>query len=176
MGAGKSTIGPALAERLGWRFVDADHHLQARAGKTIAEIFAEAGEPVFRQMETETVAELMAETDIVIAFGGGALEAESTRHLLEHSCDTVVVFLKAPLEVLIERCEQQPGAATRPVLLDREALRHRFRARQPHYEQAHVTVHTEGFSAAAVADRILQSLCELESQLAERESQKAIAI
>lgn len=160
MGAGKSTIGPLLSQRLGWRFVDADHQLQSQTQSTIADLFNGLGEPAFRRMETIVVAKLLEERNIVLSLGGGALETKSTRSLLEQSAGTCVVFLKAPLEVLIDRCERQPDAAVRPVLREREALRHRFHSRLPHYERAHITVETQGLTPDHVADQILQQTLE----------------
>lgn len=160
MGAGKSTAGPILAERLGWRFIDADQYLQNRTGTTIADLFSSRGEAAFRQMEAETFADLHEERDLVLALGGGAIESESTRSLLEQSRDTCVVFLNAPLHVLISRCDQQPDAAIRPVLRERDALGERFRSRLPHYRRAHITVDTEGLHPTKVVDRILCQLAE----------------
>jgi shikimate kinase len=160
MGAGKSTIGPLLANRLGWRFIDADHYLQARTGSTIADLFLRLGEAGFRALEAEAFAELSQENELVLALGGGALETESTRDLLAASHDACMVFLKAPLQVLIERCESQPGAAVRPVLRQRDALSQRFHARLPHYERAQISIDTVGLEPAEVVDRILPLLIE----------------
>lgn len=158
MGAGKSTTGPILAERLGWRFVDADHYLQTKTGFTISELFIQQGEPAFRQMEAEVFAELHRDEELVIALGGGAVETEATRSLLEQASDSCVVFLRAPLEVLIERCEKQPDAAVRPVLRRRDTLSQRFHARLPYYERSHIVVDTEGLHPRIVVDRILLQL------------------
>jgi shikimate kinase len=160
MGAGKSTVGPILARALGWRFIDADHHLQQKTGDTVAELFLNYGEARFRQMEAEVFADLHREHNLVLALGGGAVEAESTRSLLAQSHDTCVVFLKAPLEILVERCENQPGSAVRPVLQQREELSARFQARQQYYERAHVTVNTESVPPGEVADLVLKRLSE----------------
>ncbi len=160
MGAGKSTVGPILAERLGWRFFDADRELESEAGVTIADLFSSLGEPAFRRLEAQVVARLCAKTATVLALGGGAIETESTRTLLANSPDTCVIFLQASLEVLIDRCEQQPDAAVRPVLRQREALQHRFYARLPHYRSAHLTLDTEGLDPGAVADRLLHKMIE----------------
>jgi shikimate kinase len=160
MGAGKSTVGPILAERLGWRFFDADRELESEAGATIADLFSSLGEPAFRRLEAQVVARLCAKTATVLALGGGAIETESTRTLLANSPDTCVIFLQASLEVLIDRCEQQPDAAVRPVLRQREALQHRFYARLPHYRSAHLTLDTEGLDPGAVADRLLHKMIE----------------
>jgi shikimate kinase len=160
MGAGKSTTGPILAQSLGWDFFDADRYLEQKCGLTVSAIFAELGESRFREMETEAIAELHAGSNLVLALGGGAVESEATRRLLA-SPSTAVVFLKAPFDVLIERCEQQPGAAVRPLLQQREALLARFSARLKHYEQAHLTVDTTDLGSEAVASRIVHLLQEL---------------
>ena len=75
MGAGKSTVGPLLAEILGWQFFDADQLLEHREGCTIAELFVRHGEVGFRQLEESTVAELLGLNRTVIALGGGAIES-----------------------------------------------------------------------------------------------------
>ena len=82
MGAGKSTLGPILADRLGWRFIDADLELESEAGTTIADLFNALGEPAFRQLEANIVARLLSRSNAVLALGGGAVEAETTRSLL----------------------------------------------------------------------------------------------
>lgn len=160
MGAGKSTVGALLAEKLSWAFVDVDTEIEARAGVTIAAIFAEKGEQTFRALEAETIRDLSRREKLVLALGGGALEAESTRTLWNGLERTCVVFLDAPLEVLVDRCLAQPGAAERPVLADRERLLRRFEARLPHYRAAHITLATQALAPAEVADRILDSIAK----------------
>ncbi|WP_158748046.1 shikimate kinase [Acidobacterium sp. S8] len=142
MGAGKSSVGALLAPRLQWSFLDVDHVLESRMGTSIAEMFATYGEAEFRRLEADLIRELLDEDRLVLALGGGAMESSATRELLLRAPDTCIIFLKAPLEVLISRCEQQPGAAIRPVLNDRERLLTRFESRLPHYESAHMTVET----------------------------------
>jgi shikimate kinase len=160
MGAGKSTVGPILAERLGWRFADADRRLELEAGAKIADLFPTLGEPAFRRMEAEVAARLCAATSTVVALGGGALETEPTRILLRTCSNTCVVFLEAPLEVLVARCERQPNAAIRPVLRQREALEQRFHSRLPHYQSAHLTVSTDELDPGSVANKILEVMLE----------------
>ncbi len=158
MGAGKSTTGGLLAQKLGWRFLDTDAILEARTGSTIAQLFAQRGEAAFREIETETIRGHAQSENLVMALGGGAIEAEATRHALtqlEHAC---IVFLDAPLEVMVARCLAQPAAAERPVLADRERLAARLTARLPHYRQAHLTIATAKLSPQAVADYILEAL------------------
>jgi len=158
MGAGKSTTGALLAQKLGWRFLDTDAVIEARAGSTIAQLFSQRGETAFRELETESIRDHVQAEHLVLALGGGAIEAEATRHALaqlEHAC---IVFLDAPLEVMVARCLAQPAAAERPVLADRERLAARLTARLPHYRQAHLTIATAKLSPQAVADHILEAL------------------
>lgn len=158
MGAGKSTVGALLAQKLGWNFLDVDAAIEAQTGKKIAKIFADGGEAVFRSLEAEAIREHAVREHRVLALGGGAVEAESTRELLIGLDQTCVVFLDAPLEVLIARCVAQPGAAERPVLAKREALLRRFETRLPYYREAHVTIATSGLSAGQVAEQVLEAI------------------
>lgn len=160
MGAGKSTVGDLLAEKLAWTFVDVDKEIEARAGMTVAAIFAERGEQAFRALEATVIRNLSEREELVLALGGGALETESTRTLWNELGCTCVVFLDAPLEVLVERCLAQPGPVERPVLADRDRLLRRFESRLPHYRAAHVTLATQALSPAEVADRILDSIAK----------------
>jgi shikimate kinase len=164
MGAGKSTTGALLAHTLGWRFLDSDAIIESRTGHTIAHIFAEQGEAAFRALEAGVIREHAGERDaaqnLVLALGGGAIEHAPTREILASFSDLRVVFLDAPLEVMVARCLAQPGAAERPVLADRERLAQRFSARLPHYRRAHLTVATADLSPQAVVERILSGLSE----------------
>src|SRR5271154_2718942 len=158
MGAGKSTTGALLAQKLGWRFLDTDAVIETHTGATIAQLFAQRGEKAFRELETETILDHAQSEPLVLALGGGAVEAEATRHALtqlDHAC---IVFLDAPLEVMVARCLTQLAAAERPVLADRERLAARLSARLPHYRQAHLTIATAPLSPQAGADHILEAL------------------
>ena len=125
MGAGKSTVGRLLAATLGWQFIDIDAEVEEKYGRSIAEIFAEAGEAAFRRRESAAIARAMGRRQVVIALGGGAPE----------TAKTAVVFLDAPFAVLFNRCVLQEGAAVRPVLLDAAAAAERFRTRVPLYRR-----------------------------------------
>jgi shikimate kinase len=156
MGAGKSTVGSLLAARLGWRFLDSDSVVEARAGMTVAEIFARAGEPAFREMEAFAIRESAVVDATVLALGGGALETAGTREFLASLPDCALIFLEAPLETLIRRCSGDAEAPVRPVLADRARLAERYDARLAWYRQAHLTVSTAGISPEQVAERIAQ--------------------
>ena len=161
MGAGKSTVGRILAGRLGWEFVDLDDEIVAAAGQSIAALFDSVGEPAFREQEHQALRRVLTRSRIVLALGGGAIETAANRDLLHATSGTRVVFLEAPLGVLLERCQQQqaqPGAAARPVLADLENVLQRFTLRLPHYRAAHLTVRTTGKDAATVAEELLRQL------------------
>lgn len=160
MGAGKSTTGALLAQKLGWGFLDTDAAIEARAGVTIAQLFEQRGEAAFRALETEAIREHARTEHLILALGGGAVEAEPTRDALaqlDHAC---IIFLEAPLELMVARCIAQPGAAERPVLADREGLARRLAARLPHYRKAHLTIATSQLTPQAVADHILEALAD----------------
>lgn len=165
MGAGKSTIGPLLAQRLNWEFADVDSAIELRAGKKVAQIFAQDGEAAFRAVEAETIRNFCRREDLVLALGGGAIETESTRDLLAGLEATCVAFLDAPLDVLIARCLAQKNAEERPVLADREKLVLRFHRRLAHYRNADITVATSELSPTEVVDRILNKMREANCKL-----------
>jgi len=155
MGSGKSTVGPILAERLGWQFVDVDEAIEAEAGASIADIFARYGESTFRDREHATIARLAAGENLVLALGGGAIEREDTRNLLLRDSGTLLVHLEVKLETTLDRCA---GTETsRPVLADHANLKTRYDRRLPLYRMAHLTVHTDGLNPPEVANSILQT-------------------
>lgn len=158
MGAGKTTVGALLAERLGWRFLDSDRVVEDRAGMTVAEIFARRGEAAFRELEAATIREVVRGDLLVLALGGGALESAATRSLLASLPSWRIVFLQAPFDILVSRCAGQPDAPVRPVLRDRERLAERWQSRLPWYAEAHLTVATADLTPQAVAESILETL------------------
>lgn len=109
-GSGKSTVGPALAARLGLAFRDSDEDIVARAGKPITDIFAEEGEPAFRALEEEVVAKALAEHDGVLSLGGGAPITLGTR---ERLAGHTVVFLNVGMAAGVQRAGL---SAARPLL------------------------------------------------------------
>ena len=108
MGAGKSTIGRTLADRLGWAFLDLDAHIEQRTGATVPQIFAEQGEARFRRLESTALASALTHRNTVIALGGGTPEAITNRLLaVEQTPGTFTVFLDAPFSTLYDRCVLQ---------------------------------------------------------------------
>lgn len=145
MGAGKSSVGPRLAQRLGWTFVDLDDEIVRAHHKSIGEIFDSIGEARFRELEQNALTDTLMQQHIVLALGGGAIETSTNRQMIQQDRETVLLYLAAPLEVLIERCEQQQlhrKAVRRPILERRAELAERFQRRRPLYEMADWTIDT----------------------------------
>jgi shikimate kinase len=159
MGSGKTSVGRILAERLGWRFLDLDAEIERRDGRTVPEIFAASGEAHFRKQETAALAGILGQSRVVVALGGGAPEELGNRLLMEQTPRTAVVYLAAPLETLLERCERddaRTGTAGRPLLAQAEQ---RFAERRHLYERiAGHQVETSARSVEEAADAILEAL------------------
>src|SRR3954469_7379387 len=156
MGSGKSTVGPLLAARLGWRFVDADDVIVAQIGMPITEFFAIHGETAFREREHIAIARLAAEDALVLALGGGAIETEATRNLLLDSPGTLLVHLDVKLETTLARCGGTEH--TRPILADQANLRARYERRSPLYRMAHVSITADEISPMEVLEAILRAV------------------
>lgn len=155
-GAGKTTVGELLAERLGVPFRDVDADIVELAGKPIADIFTDDGEPEFRRIEREAVAQALAEHDGVLALGGGAVLADETRKLLaEHT----VVFLNVGMAEGVRRT----GLSTARPLLAGVSPRATFKAlldaRLPLYrEVATVEVDTDKHEPEGIVDEVVAAL------------------
>ncbi len=143
MGAGKTTVGAALAHRLGWRFVDLDRQLEARERRTVAEIFREGGEEEFRNAETRALAALLKALKdgdpTVVALGGGAFARRENAALLK-SAGVRTVFLDAPVDELWQRCAE--AEIDRPLRKNEEVFRQLCEERRPHYLTAEFHVET----------------------------------
>jgi shikimate kinase len=157
MGAGKTTVGRALAGRLRWPFVDLDREIECTAGTTVPELIAERGEDAFRALEHQALRRLADGRRAVIATGGGAFCRPENQDLMRRT--GTCVWLDPPLEVLFDRVERSGRA--RPLFGDRERAAALFSARRPWYEQAHLRVATAGLEAVdEVVDRIVEGLKE----------------
>jgi shikimate kinase len=153
MGTGKSSVGRTVAAQLHFSFVDTDEMIQSRAGKTIPEIFAQAGETVFRGLEAQLVEELSRAERIVISAGGGLGANESNLASLKQHA--LVVCLWASPEMIWERVR---GQNHRPLLQEGDPLgkiRQLLSVREPIYRQADVLVNTEQRSSKEVAQHVL---------------------
>lgn len=158
MGAGKTSVGGALAQRLGWRFLDLDDRIEAREGRSIAAIFHESGEKVFRQAETAALRQVVGELDrgsAVVALGGGAfVQPENGAMLCEAGWP--VVFLDAPVEELWRRCAGH--GAERPLSRDQNQFRQLYESRRSSYMKADLCVDTSAKSVEAVAEEVASRL------------------
>ena len=155
-GAGKTTVGTLLAERLGVPFADSDALVEATAGRAISDIFLTDGEPVFRALERDAVARALADHDGVLALGGGAVMSEGVREVLDGH---PVVFLGVGLAVGVRRV----GLSTARPLLAGVNPRATFSAllqeRLPVYRSvARHEVATDDLAPEAVADAVLAAL------------------
>ena len=160
MGAGKSTIGRHLARVLGQRFVDADREIEARTGASISLIFDLEGEAGFRRRESAVIAELAASDGLVVATGGGAVLDPANRAALRQR--GTVVYLHAPLEVLIRRTRRDrdrpllqtadPRASLERIVLDRDPL---------YREVADLVIETDHRSVPSVVSEVARRLSAL---------------
>jgi shikimate kinase len=153
MGSGKSTVGPLLAARLGWKFLDVDEVIESEASISIAEIFARHGEAFFRHREHSTIARLLGGDEQVLALGGGAIEHATTRNLLLTTSGTLLVHLQVELATTLARCQGTEHA--RPVLADQANLASRYDRRLPLYRTAHLTIPVDAVTPDQAVDAIL---------------------
>lgn len=153
-GTGKSAVACALAERLGWQWLDADAELEARAGRSIAEIFAGDGETAFRDLESQVLAEVVGRSKLVLATGGGVVMREENRRLLARA--GAVVWLEADVDTIEQRlaadaasADRRPNLTTHGGRLEIERL---LELREPLYREcAQLTIDTRGRTPAEIA-------------------------
>jgi len=156
MGAGKTKIGRRLAIRLCLPFFDSDQEIEAAAGETIEEIFANRGERVFREGERRVIARLLAEPVHVLATGGGAFMDPATRAVIARR--GVSLWLRADLDVLVQRVSRRTD---RPLLKagdPRAILGELIQRRYPIYAQAEVTVDSGDGSPESTVNRAIAAL------------------
>ena len=155
MGSGKTTVGPLVAERLGWRFVDVDDVIEAEAGCTIPELFRKEGETAFRTRERATIVRLAGGAGLVLALGGGAIEDRTTRTLLTAAPETLLVHLEVELATTLARCKGTEHL--RPVLADEANLAGRYARRLPLYREAHVSIKVDTLTPQEIAQAVIRA-------------------
>ena len=156
MAVGKSAVGRNLAKRLRRRFVDLDRMIEKRAGLKVREIFETKGEPYFRELEKQTLADLLQQPGHVIATGGGVVMDEESLHLLKDK--TLLVCLTASTETIMARVG---NSSKRPLLKGpnrRERIEELLKLRADQYAQAHVIVDTSELTLEQVVNRIVAAL------------------
>ena len=154
MGTGKSAVGKRLAKRLGWTFIDVDERIESIAKMTIAELFAERGEPVFRRLERRLIARVVRQSNQVIATGGGAFLDPKNRSRLRVSGP--VVCLSARPKMILRRVERR--LASRPLLAGAGSplsrIQEMLHKRAPTYAQADLTIDTSDLTVPQVVERL----------------------
>lgn len=164
MGSGKSTVGPILANTIGYEFADLDAVIEAGAGMTVAQIFRERGEPAFRDLERRAVASVAVRSRVVVALGGGVLLDPASLALVTGT--GIMVYLRATPEDIAGRLRRKKD---RPLILDGggvplgdEALLDRIRTllaeREALYGAAEIIVDTDGTRLGLTVDRVVRRL------------------
>jgi len=156
MGAGKTSVGRRLAEKMDLPFVDADHEIEVAAGKTVAEIFSDDGEDYFREGERRVIARLLENGCQVLATGGGAYMNQETRDSIK--LHAVSIWLKADLDILLKRVTKRND---RPLLRNEDpadVLKRLIEVRYPVYAQADVTVESRDVQHGQMVNDVIQAL------------------
>jgi len=154
MGCGKTTVGKLLAGRLGWGFFDLDEQIEQRLGRTIPQIFAEQGEPYFREVELSILEGFLAqagERPTVAALGGGTIaQPENLARIRAHG--GISIWLRCPLEELRRRCST---LTNRPLFRDAASFEQLYQQRLPYYQQADFAVDVGDRSPSGAVEDIL---------------------
>jgi shikimate kinase len=164
MGSGKSTIGPILANTLGFEFVDIDKFVEQKAEKRIVDIFGSEGEPAFRSIERASLVEVAARDHCVISLGGGTIANDENFQLIRKS--GIIVYLQLSPEEILQRVHHRTD---RPLLtapdgskLPAEAIQQRvedlLRRREQYYDRADVVIQTDRKRVGATVDEIVRRL------------------
>ncbi len=163
MGAGKSTVGQALGQRLSWVFEDLDERIERAEGRTVAEIFRDSGELAFRRAERaaleDVIEELARGVPRVVALGGGAFVKKENVALLKAS-SVPTIFLEAPVEELWQRCcaQAEEAGTQRPLLRSVEQFRKLYAARHKQYSKASLKIQTRGRPVETIVAEIAEAL------------------
>lgn len=153
MGAGKSTVGRALAKRLDWRLEDIDERIEQRERRDIPTIFRQEGEPYFRSVERDELIGLLPTRGAVIATGGGTIVDPVTREMMLR--DGAVVWLDASFATVLERV---PLDGRRPLAADRIEMERLYNQRLMAYSHAHFRLDAGRGSVEDLVDQIIEWL------------------
>lgn len=157
MGAGKTTVGRALAKKLNKRFIDSDHEIEARTGASIPLIFEIEGEAGFRQREAEVIRDLTAQSDIVLATGGGAILRQENRACLKER--GTVIYLRASVNSILQRTSHDKNRPLLQTADPRQKLEQLMREREPLYlEVADFIVETGRPNVQSLVQTIISQL------------------
>jgi shikimate kinase len=137
MGSGKTTVGRALARRLGVPFLDLDHEIEQQAGMTVRQIFERQGEPAFRSLEAEALRGTLALADVVVAMGGGTVTFEANARLA--AANGLTVWLNPAFATIAKRIGGR-GKVDRPLFKDEVQALALYRERLPAYRRSDLTV------------------------------------
>ena len=166
MGAGKSTVGKILADRLGMRFVDADQEIERAAGCTITDFFEKYGEVEFRKGEERVISRILAGEPCVLATGGGAFMSEATRLLIKKIATSV--WLRVSFEVLAKRLEKRSDRPLLQTADPQQTLKALIKKRYPIYNDADFIVDAENDGVDITVSKVVECLddyCYLEQSV-----------
>ena len=155
-GAGKSTIGKRVAQRLGIPFIDADTEIEAVSRMTIPELFERYGEPEFRDLERRVIRRILRSGPKVLATGGGAFMNEQTRKAITRA--GVSVWLKADLDVLMERVSRKGNRPLLKTANPRATMQELMDKRYPVYELSDITVMSRDEKKDVMAGEVIDAL------------------
>jgi shikimate kinase len=156
MGAGKTTVGRRLANRMGRQFLDSDEEIEKAAQMSIPEIFARRGETEFRAGETRVISRVLKLPDLVLATGGGAFVHPETRAVLKS--EAVSVWIKADTDLLFQRVSRRSNRPLLQTANPRETLERLVKERYPIYAEADVTVVSRDVPQETVASDLVEAV------------------
>jgi len=156
MGAGKSTVGKILADRLGMRFIDADQEIERAAGCTITDFFEKYGEVEFRKGEERVISRILAGEPCVLATGGGAFMSEATRLLIKKIATSV--WLRVSFEVLAKRLEKRFDRPLLQTADPQQTLKALIKNRYPIYNDADFIVDAENDGVDITVSKVVECL------------------
>lgn len=163
MGAGKTTVGRALAKKLSKRFIDSDQEIEARTGASISLIFEIEGEASFRQREADVISDLTAQEGIVLATGGGAVLRPENRACLK-SCGTVI-YLRASVNSILQRTSHDKSRPLLQTADPRQKIEQLAKEREPLYQEvADIVIDTGRPNVQSLVQTILAQLDQLSAK------------